>query len=604
MLTCAILSLSPAATRADDPILKNDAGARIKVIVRHPTAIYKTPDRAEPSARPANMFDLYYVARPDAGDARTTNGFYRVATGTSRKYVVGWIPAEDCVEWSHRQVLGLRPIEDRRRAHFYENRADLESAYRPAAAAANRPTPLSLEPESGGGINLIPIMERFRMKVDGAEIDGYRVAYLHSRSGDMGSVDFSKATIDIMFVIDTTNSMGPYIDATRKMIESVVTQLSDKVSVRFGIVGYRDVIAEPQAGWYHTQMICDLRTGADHTAFQRRLAEVKPADQGSGDVPEDVLAGVQLAVEKAGWNPDAFKHVIVIGDASAHTAKQGHKNPDRLTFEGVLARAQPRGAAAVRQKIAIHGVRIVGEYEEDRAIAEEQFKSLATGDGVRGQYHVFDGQNETPAFVAKLVQMIRDSQDGVERVRRGQLPKRDTPGLGLLMQMVKASKGGSDVPQFASGYTSELDHEGNQLFEPYVLVQYGTMDLFDSVLDFAVKAIRRSGDPDSRDVKRVVQQLRNFVAEINLGEQIETMPMRDFLHLVSGLPVQSRIFNYTIKDLVAMPEADFARWVQDVERSKSRVRSHLDNTKIWFSMGSDTVALAMRHAFLKVKDLP
>lgn len=603
VLPILIVSLTSLNDMATGEPFKTESGANLKVIVRQPTAIYKTPSRDEKESRPASMFEFFYAVKPDIGENRTTNGFYRVATGASNRNIVGWIPAEDLVEWSHRQVLGMRPLSNRQRARFYKDRTDLETAF---ASTGQSPSPLSLEPKGGGGLNLIPIMDRFRMKVDGEEAFGYRVAYLHANRGNVGNVDLKKTSVDIVFVIDTTSSMGPYIDATRKAVAQLANELADDTPVRFGLVAYRDIIKHDDASWYHRQLICDLDEGKDHYVFQKRLSTIAPAELDSEEASEDVLAGLEMAIKNSKWNPDAFKHIILVGDASAHTSNTGYKNPYRLTIEGVVSQAQPRGAAAVQQKVALHAVRVVSDHPDDHALTEKQFKRIAQGDEVRGQYHVFNGDGETPLFVNKLVNLIRSSQESVARVRIGKAPKKDTPALGLLMEIVNAGRAesGGAIPQFASGFVSELDLEGNQLFEPYVLVQYGTTDLFDSALDFTIKSIRRAGQPDSRDVQRVVRQLQNFVAEINLGEELSNLPLSEFLRLVSGIPVRSRVFGFTIADLVAMPDADFERWVREIEASKARIRSHLDNTKIWFSLGNTDTPLAQRHAFLKVKDLP
>jgi hypothetical protein len=55
--------------------------------------------------------------------------------------------------------------------------------------------------------------------------------------------------------------------------------------------------------------------------LQRFLRETEA--YGGGDIPEDVLAGVQTAIEKAGWTPTSKKIVIVFGDAPPRSEDNG-----------------------------------------------------------------------------------------------------------------------------------------------------------------------------------------------------------------------------------------------------------------------------------------
>ena len=92
--------------------------------------------------------------------------------------------------------------------------------------------------------------------------------------------------LDIVFVMDTTGSMGEEIERLKTTIELIhlnLTNLKSKPMVRFGMVLYKDIEDE-----YRTRTI-PLTTDLD--AFRIELDKVYAS--GGGDTPEDLLAHLQ-----------------------------------------------------------------------------------------------------------------------------------------------------------------------------------------------------------------------------------------------------------------------------------------------------------------------
>jgi Mg-chelatase subunit ChlD len=132
-------------------------------------------------------------------------------------------------------------------------------------------------------------------------------------------------TLDLVFVMDCTGSMGQYIDAAKKNIESIVTRIiqSESADVRFGLVAYRD--HPPQESTYVTQVFDFVTNTTAMTANLNTLSA-----QGGGDGPEAVTAGLQAAKVLA-YREDAAKVVVLIADAPPHglgEAGDGFPNGD------------------------------------------------------------------------------------------------------------------------------------------------------------------------------------------------------------------------------------------------------------------------------------
>ena len=117
--------------------------------------------------------------------------------------------------------------------------------------------------------------------------------------------------LDIVFVMDTTGSMGEEIARLRNTIQIIhlnLTSLSVPAEVRFGMVLYKDIRDE-----YRTRVI---PLTSDINKFQAELDKVGAS--GGGDTPEDLQAALDDLLNKVDWNPAGIKLAYIITDASAH----------------------------------------------------------------------------------------------------------------------------------------------------------------------------------------------------------------------------------------------------------------------------------------------
>jgi hypothetical protein len=118
---------------------------------------------------------------------------------------------------------------------------------------------------------------------------------------------------DLVFLVDITGSMQPYIDGTKEAILDIVDQL-DTVEIeklRMAFVGYRDVNDQVQFE------ILPFTTSPN--SFRSFLARIKA--NGGGDGPEDVFGGLEK-VGQLDWSPNAGTRVMIhIADSPCHGRK-------------------------------------------------------------------------------------------------------------------------------------------------------------------------------------------------------------------------------------------------------------------------------------------
>ena len=139
--------------------------------------------------------------------------------------------------------------------------------------------------------------------------------------------------VDLVFVLDTTGSMGGLIEAAKDKIWSIATTMAraqPAPEIRIGLVAYRD------RGDQYVTRVFDLTTDLD--SMYAHLMEFK-AD-GGGDGPEAVNQALQDAVAPMSWNTQAstYKAVFLVGDAPPHMDYQ-----DDIKYPATLALAKQRG---------------------------------------------------------------------------------------------------------------------------------------------------------------------------------------------------------------------------------------------------------------------
>jgi hypothetical protein len=127
------------------------------------------------------------------------------------------------------------------------------------------------------------------------------------------NVTIGKPVVEVAFVLDTTGSMGPLIEAAKRKIWSIATAIVDAnpdAEIRMGLVAYRDI------GDDYVTKTYPLTT--DIQDLYANLLEMRA--RGGGDWPESVNEALQAAVTKLDWTqgPEICRIMFLVGDAPPH----------------------------------------------------------------------------------------------------------------------------------------------------------------------------------------------------------------------------------------------------------------------------------------------
>jgi Mg-chelatase subunit ChlD len=187
-----------------------------------------------------------------------------------------------------------------------------------------------------------------------AHSDGTSCA--RSSGGGTGGVGGGgKPKVDLVFAIDTTGSMGPYINGVKLAARSITSQLFRLADARVALVDYKDLYASCPSDGYAARI--DLPFSTDSIAFDTAVGTLSAA--GGCDWPESVYSGLMKAIGLP-WRDGVIKAVIVMGDAPPH-------DPEPTTN---FTRSSVSAAAIAVDPAAIYSINIEGggsPYFEDLA---------------------------------------------------------------------------------------------------------------------------------------------------------------------------------------------------------------------------------------------
>lgn len=335
----------------------------LRILPRPFASMYREAAAAEDSVLQANMpafKPLYVFARQglDLSLPSDPRGWYQV--GRSKAEPEGWMQARDVLEWRQALLVSYthpgNELEGRSPVLMFSDRAALEAVVDDMDMAGkakglyesinggNIPdSVVSMEPQRFVDITrkfyVLPILQWSQTRIDGddARLLQLAAAVPGSRGADtLSSPDYLEQAqvgrsaggampgvlTDVVFVIDTTRSMQPFIDMTREAVAGMTRKFSAETAdrFRFGLVVYRDSLeVAPQLDYVTRNLTPELVSG-------EKLVELLETEGGatavgSVDYAEEAFAGVDVAL-RSRWRDGALRFVILIGDASSHP--KGH----------------------------------------------------------------------------------------------------------------------------------------------------------------------------------------------------------------------------------------------------------------------------------------
>jgi serine/threonine-protein kinase PpkA len=622
----------PAAAQNRQPKLIEGKSELFQRILTRPGASIARGVGApgETSVDPFTPF-FVYERHPVDGGGETYIEIGADAKGT----VVGFLPESETVPWRHALVLAFAERVSRDRTLFFHEEAQLNDwldspdllvradKARRAIDGGNLESGsavVSIEPEAHVDFEknfyLLPILGASQKRLK----SGFRV-----RNVEIASVtreetpatlplkrrinpeDLADFRAGVMFVIDASSSMGPYIERTLSVMDRVLARveaagLSDKV--RFGLIAYRDDPQAVEGIEFLTQTFADPNKVKGAKAFSESVAPLEASKVSTRAFAEDSFAAIDAAFRTVDWRDFGARYLILVTDASSRTARAvevgGKTVPASTTGLSIEGMSQVIRA----NKAAIYTLHLrtpAGTNDHERAAA--QYRMLSRFEGTESLYYPVEAGD--PERFARAVEELTDAL--VEQVRSAytavtvapQIDQNPSGGLGLKQSaaiigraMALAHLGraeGVDAPSMFRAWASDRDFTSPEIrsFSVRVLLTKNQLSDLQRTLQLTVDALEAGQiDPDDlfnqlrsaalaagRDPSKTGQgEARNMEESGLIGEYLD------------GLPYQSRLMSLGEEEWIAMGVGDQQAIIDEAYANIRLYQRFHDDSARWIAL--------------------
>ena len=392
--------------RAEQPLVQEGKTSVFQRVVSHPEAVlYADADATREAGHP-RTFTSYYVYERK-GD------MMRVGVSTTKSD--GWLKISQVTECPQAITMVFTDQMGREPVLFFRDKNALVELcnsegigntvkqYATLFANPDAPKPADLpviasEPMGEAGqvardsFYLLPVLNIDRQFEDGgtqllevASID----PGVAKAKGDDGAQGAAKAADEpmktgIVFLIDTTISMGPYIEQTRKVINTIFNSLEKspaKDNVAVAVVAFRSNVDKRPKTEYNTRIISDFVTVNDRAKLDKLLNDLQESSAPTHAYDEDSLSGVKEAVDALSWDKVNSKAMLLITDAGP----LGADDPTGATGMSPEAMADYLRAKNIYLTVA-HVLGPTPAAKKDRPYAEKSYRALSRLSNGRSSY--------------------------------------------------------------------------------------------------------------------------------------------------------------------------------------------------------------------------
>lgn len=619
----------PAAAQDRAPLLLEGKTSLYQRVLSRPEAVLRaSPDgSAEAVVEPVPPFTVYYVY-----DRRAVDGAEWLEVGVARDGTVdGWVRAARTVDWNTNMTVAFANPANRDRVLLFNDREallDTLNADDPGAAAAGlrqaveqggaaTGAVVSIEPDVYVDLRrhfyLLPILDSEEvylnsgftnrlLRVASVTLPKERTTPDPTRDALLG--DFKAG---LVFVIDTTISMGPYIDRTREAIRTIYDRLEQRGllgRVSFGLVAFRNNVEAVPGLDYVSRIYVDLDEGADPVRFFDQVSAVAQAHVSSSTFVEDSFSGVVDAIDSMQWDEFGGRYIVLITDAGSLRGSDPLSGT-QMDSEQVRQLAADKGVAIY----TLHLLTEVGQANHEDAAA--QYTVLSSFPGLNRPLYYPVGAGDVTQFgrvvdalgVALADQVsdaegqfgvapppaVSNSADPVDRIDADSL----IVGNAMMLAYLGREEG-AEAPSVLQAWASDRDFDNPAVaaLDVRVLLTKSQLSDLQEVLKAIVDAARVGQmDPEtffdqlrgaaltlSRDPTRVVSDEARDLADLGLiGEYLE------------GLPYQSKIMSIDQDLWQRWSVGEQQAFIDEIEAKIRLYQAYHDDLDRWIALDGGRV---------------
>jgi len=625
-----LLAMAAApADGADKPLLIAGKHTLYQRVLAVPGARLATkPGR--PGSETVTPFTAFYVyAR------RELDGTPWIEVGTDQHGTrAGWLPAVSTIEWNHGLTAAFRDPAGHDRVLLYKDRDSLRRLVQQRDLAAydklyheaeqgqlSADSPVVAIQPSG----YIDIREDFYL----VPIRRYEDAYLGSEPArllEVSSVPLNSEpeppgkagepprdyTAGLVFVVDSTLSMGPYIERTREAVKKIYDTLSAAGQlghVNFGLVAFRDNLAATPSQDYLVRTYVDLRQGGNAAGFLSRVNSLRAAPVSNQDFIEDSYAGVKQAIEAMDWKGYAARYIVLVTDAGPRSAD------DPLSSTGL-------GPDSLRQLAQDKGIAIFVMHlltpakMADHAADAKPYRRLADFPGIGSLYYgvptgdVGEFGTAVDALAGQITEQVRLAAAGKESPAPVAAANADAKftelqakvaklGYALRLRYLQKAQGGR-VPDVFDAWLLDRDFRdpARPTLDVRVLLTRDQLsDLNDVLTQVLGKAEEGLLSPQNflNELKSLAATLSRTPEQLGAttattaGEGNSLADLGFMREYIEDLPYTGEVLGLSLEDWQSWPTKQQVAFLNRLEEKVNYYRALHDHTDLWVSLNGGAV---------------
>ena len=604
------------------PLLMENKESIYERVLTTPSCVLKQ-NASDTGGKKVAAFTRYYVYARDGN-------LLKVGPDTSDK-ISGFIESSCAVPWKSQTALMFTNPAGRDRAVIFDSQSALNriadaNDNGKSAAALNKELEskgsaanvIAREPETYVDYKkqfyLLPVtgFEEVMLQ-DGAYARELEIASiskdgaqrLENSSQDPGKIKAFKAAI--VFVIDSSISMQPYIDRTKEAVNSVYKRLEKEHlqnSVQFGLVSFRSSTKAVPGLEYTSKLYVkpgDVSSAAD---FAKRVKDLGQAKVSSAVFDEDSYAGVNDALSKIKWSEYGGRYIVLVTDAGAIGGA------DKLSSTGLDSKelrleAQHQGAALY----ALHLLTPSGKKAGDHDRAKSQYEDLTYNDvvGKSLYYPVEAGDvnafgNMVDKLASSIASQVKMAAEGKVSAGSAQSQKdddamsKDTALLGHAMALAYlGSVNGTSAPDFFKGWILDRDlaTHNKATATPVVLMTKSELSDLKEVTQRVLEAANRgllSPDDMFSQLRSAAAAMGRDPASLKSDKSLKLAQMGLLGEYLDDLPYKSRIQELDEESWSAMGADEQNRLIEDLEQKLKFYQNCNDDTDRWVKLADGAAA--------------
>jgi hypothetical protein len=593
------------------------------------------------SGQPVTPFTAFYIY-----ERRTTGGSEWLQVGTDRHGgIVGWLPAADSIAWSQGLTVAFREPVGRDRALLFDDADAVKAlagsddlgqytAWYEAAAAGESTTDspvVAIQPPGRLDIRedfyLVPILQHQDLFVGSEQARLLQVSSVplqqptatkstETPAAEVEPTEENSAIIEdngyragLVFAIDATLSMDPYIDRTREAVMKIYEALGDAGlvgNVNFGLVAFRD---SPQAVpelEYLARTYVDLEQGRNPGTFLEQVNDLSAASISSQDFIEDSYAGVKQALDDMDWSSQSARYLVLVTDAGPRTGSDPLSSTG-MDAAGLRSLAREKGVAIFVLHLLTESTRA------DHASAAAEYRELAKFPGIGSLYYavptgdivefgqVLDtlaGQITMQVQMAAAAQPLPAAPEPPPPSDNPQLAelqdKVEKLGYALRMQYLQRREG-EKIPRVFDAWLLDRDlrDPAQTTLDVQVLLTRDQLsdlhDILRGVLETAEEGLLSPQNflnelkSLAATVSRDPEQL-GMTTAITAGEGNSLADLGFMREYIEDLPYTGEVMNLSLDDWEAWPARQQIDFLHRLENKISYYEALHDHTDLWVSL--------------------